>query len=229
LTLALDLGAQQRRHLCAVVFPPGSPVAPADDDVRSQVVQHQQRADAVGVRNAFVHQPSQLTVRAARVFGLGARFAQHRPHALTAMVSQQHDQQLVAVQAIGLGASGTPIDLDARGVDHDVVDALFDQPAVQPPTVAAGLVAGVDLALGAQAAARAGLGQTLQHCDGVASVHGIAARAAPAVAEAQLPLLVGQLEAHVQVTLARRILALWGCLGRLHFRLLRSEVWKFPL
>jgi hypothetical protein len=29
--------------------------------------------------------------------------------------------------------------------------------------------------------------------------------------------------------LARRILALWGCLGCLHFHLLRSEVWKFPL
>ena len=56
--LALDLGAQQRRHLRAVAFPPGSPVAPADDDVRSQVVQHQQRADAVGVRNALVHQSS---------------------------------------------------------------------------------------------------------------------------------------------------------------------------
>jgi hypothetical protein len=33
----------------------------------------------------------------------------------------------------------------------------------------------------------------------------------------------------VQVTLARRILALWGCLGRLHFRLPSSEVWKLPL
>jgi hypothetical protein len=75
------------------------------------------------VRNAFVHQPSQLTVRAARVFGLGARFAQYRPHALTGMVAQQHRQQLVAVQAIGLGSPGPPVDLDARGVDHDAVDA----------------------------------------------------------------------------------------------------------
>ncbi|MDO8376783.1 MAG: hypothetical protein Q7S91_06265 [Aquabacterium sp.] len=228
-TRALDLHAQKRRHLCAVVFPPGSPVTSADNDVRAQVVQHQQRTDAVGVRNALVHQPCQFAVRAARVFGFGARFVQYRPHALTGMVSQQHDQQLVAVQAIGLGASGTPIDLDARGVDHDVVDALLDQPTVQPPTVAAGLVAGANLALGAQAAARAGLGQALQHCYGVAGVHGMSARTAPAVAETQLPLLVGQLEAHVQLALARRILALWGCLGRLHFRLLRSEIWKFPL
>ena len=145
------------------------------------------------------------------------------------MVAQQHRQQLVAVQAIGLGSPGPPVDLDARGVDHDVVDDLLDKPAVQPPAVPAGLVAGVDLALGAQAAARAGLGQALQHCDGVAGVHGVAARAAPAVADRQLPRLVGQLEAHEQLALARRILTLWGCLGCLHFRLLRSEVWKFPL
>jgi hypothetical protein len=123
-----------------------------------------------------------------------------------------------------LALSGPPIDFDARGVDHDVVDALLDQPAVQPPAVSAGLVAGVDLALGAQAAARTGLAQALQHCNGVAGVHGVAARAALAVAQAQLPLLVGQLEAHEQLALARRILALWGCLGLLHFRLLRRAL-----
>ena len=44
------------------------------------------------------------------------------------------------VKPIGLGAPGAPVDLDARGVDHDVVDALLDQPAVQPPAVAARLV-----------------------------------------------------------------------------------------
>ena len=75
----------------------------------------------------------------------------------TGMVSQRQGQQFVAVQAIGLGPSGTPIDLDARGVDHDVVNALFDQSAVQQPNVAACLVAGMDLALDAQAASRAGL------------------------------------------------------------------------
>jgi hypothetical protein len=84
------------------------------------------------VRNALVQQPCQFAVRAALVFGFGARFVQYRPHALTGMVAQQHRQQLVAVQAIGLGASGPPVHLDARGVDHDVVDALLDKPAVQP-------------------------------------------------------------------------------------------------
>jgi hypothetical protein len=104
--LAFDLRAQQRGHLRAVAFPPGRPVAPADDDGRSQVVQHQQRADAVGVRNALVYQARKFAVRAARVFGLGARLVQHRPHALAGMVAQQHGQQLVAVQAIGLGVVG---------------------------------------------------------------------------------------------------------------------------
>lgn len=37
--LALDLGAQQRRYLLAVAFPPARPVASANDDVRAKVVQ----------------------------------------------------------------------------------------------------------------------------------------------------------------------------------------------
>jgi hypothetical protein len=41
------------------------------------------------------------------------------------MMPQQHRQQFVAVEAVGLGASGTPVDFDARGIDHEVVDALL--------------------------------------------------------------------------------------------------------
>jgi hypothetical protein len=199
-------------------FPPTSPVAPADDDVRAQVVQHQERTDAVGVCGALVHQPGQLAASAARVFVLGRRLVQYRPDALPCAVAQQHRQQLVAIEPVRLGPPGAPVHLDARGVDHDVVDALLDQPPVQPPTVAAGLVTGMHLGITAQAAARPRLGHAIRDCVRVTSVDGVPARAAPAIAQRQLPLPVAELEAHVQRALGRRILALQDCLGRRHFR-----------
>jgi hypothetical protein len=216
--LALELGAQLRGHLHAVGLPPASPVAPADDDSRTQVVQHQQRADAVGVRGALVHQPRQFAVRAARVFVLRRRLVQHRPHALAGVVAQQHRQQLVAIEPVGLGTPGAPVHLDARGVDHDVVDALLDQPAVQPPAVAARLVARVHLGLGAQATACSCLRNAIKYGGGIAGVDVVPPWAAPAVTHRQFPRLVAELEAHVQPTLGRRILALQDCLGRRHFR-----------
>ena len=52
--LALDFGAQHGRYLLAMALPPARPVAPADDEARAQVVQHQQRADAVGMRGLLL-------------------------------------------------------------------------------------------------------------------------------------------------------------------------------
>src|SRR5678810_169358 len=80
-------------------------------------------------------------MRAARVFVLGRGLMHHRPNALAAVMAQQHRQQLVAIEAVGLGPLGASVHFDAGGVDHDVVDTLLDQPAVQPPAVAAGFVA----------------------------------------------------------------------------------------
>ena len=66
-----DLGAQHRRYLVAMALPPARPVASADDDVRAQMVQHQQRADEVHVEGALSRQPGVFAERAARVFVLG--------------------------------------------------------------------------------------------------------------------------------------------------------------
>ena len=70
------------------------------------------------------------------------------------------------------------------------------------------------------------LRQALQHCDGVAGVHGVSARAAPAVAERQLPRLVGQLEAHVQLAWIAVSLPCGTVWVVVISVLLRSEVWK---
>jgi hypothetical protein len=80
------------------------------------------------VRRALVHQPGQFAVRAARVFVLGPRLVRHRPHTLPCVVAQRHRQQLVAIEPVGLGTPRAPVYLDAGGVDHDVGDALLDQP-----------------------------------------------------------------------------------------------------
>jgi len=133
---------------------------------------------------------------------------QYRPDAFAGVVAQQHRQQLVAIDPVGLCTSGAPVDFDARRVDHDVVDALTDQPPMQPPTVAAGLVARMQRELRAVSRARARLGQAIKNRSGVASVDAVPARTATAIADRHLPRPVAKVQAHVQLALARRILAL---------------------
>src|SRR5258708_37895278 len=69
-------------------------------------------------------------------------------------------------------------------------------------------------------AARLGPAHAVEHRSRVAGVHAVAARAALAIAGRQLPRLAAEFEAHVQLALDRRILAVWDYLGRRHFRLL---------
>jgi len=62
-----DLGTQRWRHLLGVALPPSRPV-PAADAPGPQVVQHQQRADAVDVRRALAGQPLQFPIDSPCVF-----------------------------------------------------------------------------------------------------------------------------------------------------------------
>ncbi len=73
LGLSFELGTHQRRYLAAMSVPPPWPVPTTDHDTRTEVVQHQQRADAVCVRDALVRQTLQLSVLATSVFILTAR------------------------------------------------------------------------------------------------------------------------------------------------------------
>jgi hypothetical protein len=133
---------------------------------------------------------------------------QHRPDTLAAMVAQQHRQQLVAIEPVGLCTPGAPVDFDARRVDHDVVDAVLDQPPVQPPTVAARLVARMHPGLGAHTIARSRPGHAIKDRTGIASLNAVPTRTATTVADRQLPRPVAELQAHVQLALGRRILAM---------------------
>ncbi|MFP4891713.1 hypothetical protein [Paraburkholderia sp. EG304] len=174
--------------------------------------------------DALLGQPGEFAVRAASVFLLGRGLAQHRPHALAGVMAPEHGKQLVTIEAIVLGPPCASVHFDAGSINHDVVDALPAQPAVQPPPVAPGLIAGVNLGLRLEAATLPGSTCTVEYGSGVTRVHTIAARAVPTIAGGQLPGFVAELEAYVQFDLDRRILGLWDCLVRGHFRLLRTEL-----
>ena len=73
-------GASTMSCRFGVALPPMRPV-PAADASCPQVVQHQQRADAVDVRRALTSESLQLPVDPPCVFFLDRRRAQHRPHA----------------------------------------------------------------------------------------------------------------------------------------------------
>ena len=57
---------------------------------------------------------------------------------------KQHREQLLGVQAVGCSASGSTVDLDARGVDDAVVDAVRTEEAVNPEAIAPRLLAARD-------------------------------------------------------------------------------------
>jgi len=61
------------------------------------------------------------------------------------MVSDEHGQQLVRIQPIGLGLPCPAVHFDARGIHDDVADAELAQPSMEPPAVATGLVDAVHL------------------------------------------------------------------------------------
>ena len=50
------------------------PVTPANNDVRTQVVQYQKGADAVRVGGTFMRQPFQFAMQAPRIFIFCRRF-----------------------------------------------------------------------------------------------------------------------------------------------------------
>src|SRR5258706_13324956 len=211
--LAIDLVLQVRRRAGFLLAPPSVPGA-AGNAAAAQVVQHQQRADAVGVLSLLVAQALELAAGTAGVFLLGRGLMQHSPDlGLPVVVAHEQLEQLVAIDAIGFGAPAPARDLDAGGIDHDVVNAVLAQPAMQPPAVTAGLVAGVERRRGRNAKAHTGLGGAAQESLGVACGNGEAAGRATVIAEGQLPALVGQLEAHVQRGFVKGMLGSEGLLG----------------
>jgi hypothetical protein len=69
----------------------------------------------------------EVPVQLAAVFISNAGHPHHTPHLLfPSPMTQQPGTQLVHSQAIRLRPAVAALDLDARRVDHDVLDALAD-------------------------------------------------------------------------------------------------------
>src|ERR1700730_3252038 len=178
-------------------------------------------SEPMRLRCAVCSCPSRSSSRCARCASscsaLGTRATDHTRRS-PAWLTHQHRQQLVAIEAVGLGAPGTTIDFDAGRIDHQIVDALRNQPAVQPETVATRLIATVHDHCSDQTRACLRLGDGRQRCPLIASHHRVAARCSRTVAHHQLPLLVTQFKSYVRLTSYRRMLSLKGCFRCLHRR-----------
>ena len=99
----------------------------------------------------------QLAVRLAAVLVVGGGDADDAPElVLAAVIADQHGQELGDVEPIALGAAGAAVDLDAGGVDDEVVDGVVSEIAMEPEAVAAGLVAGEDGGVAGEAEALLG-------------------------------------------------------------------------
>src|SRR5262252_737444 len=97
---------------------------------------------------------------------------------------------------------------------------------MQPPAVTAGLVAAVHPRFSVRPRRR--LGDAVGHLLGMTGLDAVVAHAASLVADADVPALVAELQAHVQINRLGRKLAPWGCSGRRHFHAPCKE-WKAVL
>ena len=99
------------------------------------------------LRLQHIQIPMQMPRRLVRLGG----DADHAPHPFPAVMPQQLSHQFDRVQAVGLRAPPPAIDLDARRIDHDIVDPAGHQRAVDPEPVSAGFVAAPHRRVGRQA------------------------------------------------------------------------------
>src|SRR5262252_1458866 len=98
---------------------------------------------------------------------------------------------------------------------------------MQPPAVTAGLVAAVHPRFAVRPRRR--LGDAVGHLLGLPGLDAVAAHAASIVADADVPALVAELKAHVQIDRLGRKLAPWGCSGRRHFHAPSAKEWNAVL
>ncbi len=207
LALSLELCAQQRRDLVAMSAPPPRPLATADDDTRTQVVQYQQSADTVRMSDALMRQTLQLSMLATCILGFWTWLAQHAPDSFAGVMTNEHCQEFVCVQPVRLGPTRTAVDLNTCRVDDDVIDTQVTKPTMEPPAVSTGFVDAVHERSTAKLEASSSLDDAVGYCHRIARGDGVPAHAGTPVTEAEMPLLVTQIEAHVQGCAGSRILA----------------------
>src|SRR5262249_36834627 len=135
---------QPRRHGRSIpLAEPLEPFGESRVDRHREAQTGQEPLDPITVRGPLGLQPDQRAVQLPPILVVHRGHADDRPDMLlSAVPADEHRQQFVDVETIGLGAALTAIDLDRRGVDDEVVDPLVSEGAMEPEAVAAGLVAG---------------------------------------------------------------------------------------
>ena len=142
--LARDLAEEEGRETAAVAG--AAPVelrqkAPGQRIGVADALGVQQRLDPVDVGAALLDQPFALTMPAFVVFFGRTRHARHAAHPwLAAAMREKHTHQLLDIDPIGLDPALAAIDLDARRIQHLVLDPLLPKPTMQPEAVIAGFV-----------------------------------------------------------------------------------------
>ena len=134
------------------------------------------------------------------VFISYARNPHHTPDLpLPSHVAQQHRQQLVHVQTIGLGSAVAPIHFNAGRIDDAVVDAAGNQITVQPEAITPRFITAPHRRIGRQLEAFLGLGDFHLQARQVPAWQRSQARLLPqADCEPQFPISLAELESQVQ-------------------------------
>jgi len=110
-------------------------------DWHIQALGGQQALDATDVSSAVYLEGEQLPVQMPHVFRLDARHMHDTPHRLlSTVVPDEHVQQLSHIDSICLGSLGSPIYLNARRIDDEVLDPFCQKTTVQPETIATSFV-----------------------------------------------------------------------------------------
>jgi hypothetical protein len=111
----------------------------------SRAVAGEQPLDPVAVLGALPLQRDQLARELAAILvGDGGHVDDTPERPLAAVPADQHREELGDVQSVTLGAPEAAVDLDAGGVDDEVMDALRGQVAMEPEAVTSRLVATED-------------------------------------------------------------------------------------
>jgi hypothetical protein len=122
------------------------------------------------------------------------------------------ESNLKPSRRVGLGATGATGDLDAGGVDDQVVNAVVGKEAMEPEGVPAGFVAAQDGSVVGKSEALSGQADLAEERGEVGGGDGaLTGRLSQAGAEEELPGAIGKLEGQVE-HLGRW--AILGCVGR---------------
>ena len=121
------------------------------------------------------------------------------------------------IQSVGLGTPPPPLHLNARRIDHNVVDSRLEQPPVQPETIAPRFVAAHNLRPRRQPHTLLRLLHQLEQPHAIAGLELMSAYLNAIAAQGDLPLRRTELQRHIQLTVNRDTLALQDFLRRIHF------------